>query len=428
MKIFNITLNKMAGVRNTRRAVVHINEDTNVIEFGYVSNSDPNLINIIFKTNERIGGLSRQWLLINDNTKDKIEWSNQDGYYFIPSQYSEEEVLRMTNVFGHGGFPYNFERHYEAAESFNIFDCKQVVRNETNYNLSKYLKYTFGVEFETSMGYVPEKLCFEDGIIPLRDGSISGLEYSTVVLQGNIGLNLLKQQVDDLSKYTFFNKECALHIHMGGYPVDPKAIFVLYTVMCLLEEDIYNIVPAWTFNTARYKKSGKDYCKFLPRFASFNSLYEGIANQRFLGDLYQPHPYDVDRQHKWECHSRYVFFNILNMLCYRSCKTVEFRFLRPTFNYNKITLWLYIFNGILMYAEKLSESIKNLNDLDIIKYIRDHRPYLKDIMSSVYPTDVASKVNLGITKLNIAVRNQNANEDYIGKDIELENRLFTEII
>jgi hypothetical protein len=63
---------------------------------------------------------------------------------------------------------------------------------------------------------------YELGLIPLRDGSITGIEFSTVVLQGNEGLNLLKQQVEALNANTIFDKDCSLHIHFGGLNLTVK--------------------------------------------------------------------------------------------------------------------------------------------------------------------------------------------------------------
>ena len=54
-----------------------------------------------------------------------------------------------------------------------------------------------------SKGYVPENKCFENGLIPLRDGSITGLEYSTVVLEGKQGINTLNYLKKNIDKYYF---------------------------------------------------------------------------------------------------------------------------------------------------------------------------------------------------------------------------------
>ena len=47
------------------------------------------------------------------------------------------------------------------------------------------LPYTFGIEFETAGGFLPQHRLYELGLIPLRDGSITGIEFATVVLKGN---------------------------------------------------------------------------------------------------------------------------------------------------------------------------------------------------------------------------------------------------
>ena len=64
--------------------------------------------------------------------------------------------------------------------------------------LGKDSKYQGEIKLSPSVkiGYIPQEICYRDGLIPLRDGSISGLEYSTVILKGNKGINLLQQQVE----------------------------------------------------------------------------------------------------------------------------------------------------------------------------------------------------------------------------------------
>lgn len=303
MNVYNISVDAMTPDTDTIRVLYKIKDGVFVYANAY--KDDNNIIFISLRNPERYGVLNRVIAAYDcKDLENDIVFANYLGYYIIKNEYSPADITQYVMSYGHGGFPYHFDRRYEAAESFGIFAGQQKIVDEKQYTLSKYLHYSFGIEFETSMGYIPENICFRDGLIPLRDGSISGLEYSTVVLSGNDGLNLLKQQCESLDKYTFFNKECSLHMHFGGYPLDPKAIFILYNLCCSLELDIKQHTPQYTFNTARYKESGKDYCKELPRFATFNSLYEGIANQRFFGDLCQPHPCDPDRQRKWECHSR----------------------------------------------------------------------------------------------------------------------------
>ena len=128
-------------------------------------------------------------------------------------------------------FPYHFRKEYEAVNNLETFKDRQKVRYDFEFPIENFIKYSFGLEFETSNGIIPEEICFADGLIPLRDGSISGNEYSTVVLQGHKGFNLLYQQLETLRKYTRFDKECSLHIHFGGFPLEPKRGAQFLTVM-----------------------------------------------------------------------------------------------------------------------------------------------------------------------------------------------------
>lgn len=342
--------------------------------------------------------------------KNILIYSNYRGIYISKVDLEDADLLREIYCKGKGGFPYSFERRYEAIESFNIFEGKQKVINKSVvYNLSKYLKYSFGLEFETSQGYIPEELCFRDGLIPLRDGSIGGLEYSTVVLEGNPGIQLLHQQLETLKKYTYFNKECSLHIHFGGFPLDPEKLYRLYYICRSLESELATMLPYYTFNSAEYKESGKDYCKRLPSFRSFESMYESLVGRKFFGSLTQPHPNDIERKRKWQIPTRYYWVNFVNALCYNVNKTIEFRFLRPTYNFNKVVLWIYILNAIMYYAETC-DNLRSIN--------------LEGILNFVYPDEVSKKVKSGITRLKILNENQNNNGDLIGHDIEIENELF----
>lgn len=422
MRVFNVTAGTRTVVSKTKRVIVGIYNQ--YIEYGYCDVEDKDCILVLFKV--ETGDLIQTELRMFPNWKDHCIFSINRGYYIIKRGLKQEEIDYETKVFGYGCFPYTFKRYYEALESFNLFYGKQETLENNDYKLTKYLKYTFGLEFETSMGYIPEDICFRDGLIPLRDGSITGIEYSTVVLNGANGLNLLKQQTETLKKYTYFNKECALHIHLGGFPVDPKSIFILYTLGCLIENELQRFVPKYTFYTSKYKNSGKDYCKPLERYSSFESLYEHLVGQSFNGDLTLPHPSDEERNHKWDCHSRYYYMNIINMLCYDKCKTVEFRFLRPSFNFYKIYLWLYILNGLLLYAEELSKSIKTSKDLAIISAIKQEGYSFDHIIRSVYPKDVADGIMYGITLLSYSVTNQTSNQDFWSHDVNFEDMLIDE--
>jgi hypothetical protein len=280
------------------------------------------------------------------------------------------------------------------------------------------------------MGYIPQEKCFRDGLIPLRDGSITGIEYSTVVLKGNKGLNLLKQQLDTLKEYTSFNKECALHVHLGGFPVDPTYIYILHYIWCQIQRELISnrYVPPYTFDTDKYKNNGKSYCKRANLCFNFNELYTENVGLPYLGNLYQPHPKDINKSAKWNIKARYQALNLINMLCYEGPKTVEFRFLRPSYNYEKIELWLYILNALLLAAEKLAKRWKaegNCIPDKIYEWLSTNTMInLPRIFNLAYPEEIVKYLKIKLTLLRIATKNQIANGDNIGRDTQLEDEIF----
>lgn len=360
--------------------------------------------------------------------KDDVFFSLLKGVYFWKSGFTPKEIKKHTTVMGVGLYPYTFDRAYEAVNHFSLFSGKEIVENAFVYLGSRQLKYTFGLEYETSMGSIPEWRCFHDGLIPLRDGSINGAEYSSIVMAGNSGINLIQQQLNTLKSHTAFNKECALHIHFGGYPVNRKAIFTLYSLCAILENQLFSMCNRFVVETSKYKKSGKDYCLPLNEYDTFEDMYNDLVGKDFNGSLNDPHPSDESRNHKWQIRSRYHDINFINMLCYDSPKTVEFRFLRPTYNFTKIYTWILIFNAILVYAELLSKKYAEANPSDLHQKLSEAgmASDIKDIIRYVYDSSVSKIVLENINNLEMVSVLQESNEDYAGSDTSFENALMTD--
>lgn len=363
-----------------------------------------------------------------DVVKDIVFFSLIDASYHFKKDYNPEEIIVHTNRKLSGMFPYKFGRRYEAIDNFDLFKDKQVVKEKKRFAGTSTLNYTFGLEFETSLGCIPEDQCYIDGLIPLRDGSISAPEYSTVVLNGSEGINLLYQQLKNLRQYTTFNKECSLHMHFGGYPVQPEYIFTLYSLFVLLERNIVSLTNKWVFNTSRYKRSGKDYCISMNReiYHNFDDLYRSMVGINFYGDLTQPHPCDRNHEAKWNIHSRYKSLNLINMVCYKNPKTVEFRFLRPTYNFSKIYTWILIFNAILKYSEYLTKQYGGLSTsaIEDLFYERKVVMSIRDIIRQVYTPKLALRIEKNIDKLALVRNLQYDNGDYIGENTTFEDSIM----
>ena len=326
-------------------------------------------------------------------------------------------------------YPYqNIKRLYGAASHLNLFTKSSNAylkgKKIPHVALSDYCPFTFGIEYETATGVIPEDDCFNTGLIPLRDGSITGNEYTTTILEGDKGLYLIDKHISLLNQYTDFNRDCSIHIHFGNYPLNKNAILTLNNLCSCLTGQLLTILPEYAFSTHNYKANGKDYCTPLRVYETFEQMYTNLTNMTFFGDFHQPHPNDPDKSAKWNIHSRYKMCNFINLLCYNGGKTVEFRFLKPTQNKHVLYFWLYMLNAIMLYAIKY-QHLSTREMLDIFPNLS-----LQDITNDVYPIEIARDLNLAIVELNIIKRNQYNCGDKCGELIHFQNnfKLSTNLI
>jgi hypothetical protein len=237
---------------------------------------------------------------------------------------------------------------------------------------------SFGVEFETIKGKIPEKICKPLGLIPLRDGSIDGVEYVTIPLVGQIGMQTLIDSVLQLKKRTRFDNNCALHIHIGNIPRTEEFFIGLYKVLFRLQDEIYDMFPFHKLKNLGIKK--KHYTKPLPigpmlkldkkinsktvrnnfnviyNFLSMGSSYADFGNHM---DNITTHPSDPQGSQKWNIRTRYHWVNLIPLL-FGNKQTVEFRIHTPTYDNNKIINYLIICTSIISYIkENLSNILKD---------------------------------------------------------------------
>ena len=384
-----------------RRGIVYIDE--NYAEFGYIEES-PDNIRIIYE-GQTVWGISYEQL------KDHLAFDYLRGQYII----SHKDINQYCFPFGREIFPYNFSNHtYNTKFVENLFKNKQHINKFVDFKFINELPYTFGLEFETAGGFIPQHQLYDLGLIPLRDGSITGIEFSTVVLKGNNGLNLLKQQIETLDTHTIFDKDCSLHIHFGNFNLDPEVLLWVNNLFCT--SNISSYLPELTFYTNLYKTNNeKNYCEFNDKFTSFDQMYYVLVGKQFYGDLYQPHPRDLSGTRKWNVKSRYKAVNFINALCYSGPKTIEFRMLRPTYNFNKILGWLFVYGAFIKYAEQYIGK----GQLPLRQRIT-----LDNIIRSVYSVEL-SDILCEFLKMNerISVA-QNSVGDRYGMRIDIDDKVI----
>ena len=382
------------------RGIIFINE--NYAEFGNFRQSHDN-IRIIYE-GQLVWGISYEAL------KDHLGFDYLNGYYVIG-----KDVNQHNFPFGRENFPYNLDRVvYNAKFEEHLFKNKQKVLNNIEFKYIKEFPYTFGLEFETAGGYLPQHQLYELGLIPLRDGSITGIEFTTVVLQGNKGLNLLKQQMETLDACTIFDKDCSLHVHFGGFPLKEDLLLMVNNLF--VNSDIRRFLPQYTFDTTHYKTNqDKNYCEFNGRYRTFNEMYSSLVRRNYFGDLHQPHPNDLQGTRKWNIKSRYRAVNFINAMCYNGPKTIEFRMLRPTYNFNKVLGWLFIYAAFIKYAENCIGRGTT--------YFRGNIS-IETLIKTVYSSELAEIICNFLYMSEHVVYAQHAVKDYWGMRVDIDDKII----
>ena len=381
-------------IRNLPIAYGIVYWDDNYYEWGYFNQRED------YKVVEINGDIVR--VLIR-NCKKPLYFNRAQGIYSTVNP-------GIDTTFAYGKFPYTFTRYYSTRYLEEAFQAKQKIKDEVSYKYINELPYTFGLEYETSAGYIPQEELYRVGLIPLRDGSITGIEYSTIVLGGNKGINALREQLKVLREYTIFDQDCSLHIHFGHFKLSPQVLFRLNNLFASSDIGYYSV--PWAFETNRYKSNGKSYCKMNVPFSDFNSLYRTYVGREFFGDLFQPHPSDTSGDRKWNVVSRYKALNLINAICYDNAKTAEFRFLRPSYNFDKILVWIFVLGAFIKYAEDTKvRAIKNISVERIIK--------------TVYSAELAQVLIRALHLQREVVQTQTLVKDYYGMRVDIEDQILT---
>lgn len=293
--------------------------------------------------------------LLNYNQLTYIPASNSYIHFLEPfGKEQKNNILSTIIQYPKKVFPYKFiAKNYIA---YKFLDKAQSFLKSRSIQKTKqaHLDYTFGLEFETEAGVIPEHLCLENGLIPVYDGSITGIEYTSVVLRGELGLQVLRKQFELFKKHTLINPDCSIHLHLGGMPKSYLFAFILHTLCKTLQPEIEAYSHKYIYNSAVYKAQGKNYSGQLPSLNTILSYFYFISNSKPSTISWNPekaHPDDPDGNHKWQIHSRYLWLNVVNLLYYPRNKTVEFRFLPSTYNAEQLIGWIYVLNAIVKTAE-----------------------------------------------------------------------------
>ena len=277
-------------------------------------------------------------------------YRNDIGMYCLEKCY-ENNLIRISK----------FNWYYPIPKCYN-FSKLNIPKNEIKLELDEYnviSNYTIGIEYETSGGNIPWLECRKYNLVPLYDGSIAGHEYVTFPLTHG-ELHSISNHLQLLNNYTAFDRNCSLHIHFGGFPINYQAIEKLVKTWRYFQYDLLKYIPAWSYEVEKYKDNHKAYNKPL-KISNLKSFYESTTANDYIDDnsFYLPNLFDQDEIRKWEVQGRYYNMNIMHLISGNEHKTVEFRFLRPTYNYKELKWYILILGSFLNYVltEKSSYEI-----------------------------------------------------------------------
>lgn len=366
---------------NLIEGVVNINPQ-GVVEFGYFTKNIYKNVEIILK-----GDIH------------KITALNEE---IFKNNFSYREVIN-SGIFRHisevraWNFVYLDKEYFDNSSKFNLpYSCDDVLKdavlifeNNKDFQIDKNIlklveenpilkQFYFGYEFETTFGILPPRKLYSNGIIPLRDGSINGLEFATVPLNDAKGIQALKNTLCELTKRTDYDSSCSLHLHLSGFQRSVKNILALYYITCLIQDEFFEMFPL--YKKYNFKIKNKNYSApfnknhllfhnevqnnndLLNNFEElFNYLSGGVSFKSFNNDLnlVQRHPSDPNNQQKWNIKARYHIVNMIPLI-FGNKKTIEFRIHTPTYDFNKVLFFTLLNMCVLNFTETHADRIVSL--------------------------------------------------------------------
>lgn len=335
---------------------------------------------------------------------------NKEEIYFI----GFEEALKSGFVYLNN---YNAVFHPDVKEitlnqenSYNTFKYSKNEKNSviiTNtYRISEGLKYTFGVELETASGFIPDFIAWKYNMDCIRDGSITGGEYVTGILQGDLGFTELSRITKLLNKSCTIDHKCGVHVHIGGINNNKLFTVAAYKLGLLLQDEIFSMLPHSRLNTRNTYYSSNNRNSACDKLKSLEILEIPYKQTNYLFDVYIDECYN--KIFKWLSdnrtekpnnkinkrfshpsgkypNSRYVWLNLIplnfnkkqegnslsnsnknDLSKIKKSQTLEFRNHSASLNYKKIKNWILICMAFVNYVENRPLDILNSQEIRLI--------------------------------------------------------------
>lgn len=218
--------------------------------------SVPSAVDVFYAANGEMCQIDHESVKKNANTVvfnlDGGGYSNRN----YPSSQSSRRIrpdalyTPFNNIVPKTSTPEENKNLMEIVKKINTSYGTQSVTNI----ITEQKPYTFGVEIETSLGYIPlnEIVANSINVKCVRDGSIRGGEYVTGILTGDQGFLNLKKLTNILRKYCKVDQTCGIHVHIGNYSFTKENIVFIYLLCSILEDELLDMMPM--------SRRGNAYC------------------------------------------------------------------------------------------------------------------------------------------------------------------------
>lgn len=312
------------------------------------------------------------------STNKYREQLSTGNYYHI----SKLQSVKFNNIIvPNKNYKYSLPYDSKGIINSNLKNYNNNYVPEISNNISNYApllgNLSFGLEFETTKGFVPNRILERYGLIPLRDGSISGIEYVTVPMEGEKGLQCTADILNVLKERTEYNDDsCSLHLHLGNLPRTKEFILAFFKVGMMIQDEMFKMFPL--YKKYNYNIKNKNYSAPLPTFEilsdldpkidqsnidkNFNVIYKYLSMGHDFSsvnnniDNITAHPADPNGNQKWNVRPRYSLYNIIPLL-FGNKQTIEFRIHTPTYEVNKVIPFIIMNSLIVNFTIKNQDSI-----------------------------------------------------------------------
>ncbi len=289
----------------------------------------------------------------------------------------------------------DYEQH-QGGEQHGYNGNKSIIGS--HFQMTGNKKYSFGVEFETSAGDLTDVQLEVSCLGKWGDRSIGAYEYVTGVLCGNKGIKAVKVMTDMLSKNTFVDDRCALHVHIGGSnPEDAPRFNRQFSVAaiklgCQLEDSLFAICPPsrssknhFTFSIKEFSDISPTNWKDLLGIYIFGNDLETETVQQQLKHRNRGFSKTLNSREslgRWSL-SRYKWLNLIHCNTASRFKTIEFRIFSGTTSFDKTYNYILICQAFVWAIENRQGRIWGRGYKTVAALIRDAYEKQPDIKKQV---------------------------------------------